>query len=259
VPHFPEEQNLRRLSGPQAVLRILRTGPHWQILPRSYPYYKTLHRRFERWREKEVICAAPTELATVPPEEGSIDELDCYIDPMFAPAKGGCECCRRKNVRIMAVIERHGVPLAVTTHAANHHEVRLVQLTFDFYMVGAKPANLIGEKCTTAIRSTQRRRRAIADAGTSADGSSSASLHGFGINVGRKQIGLNRSAWDHSGKHCLSPCAVRGWASPVSPRSCVTRDRHRYLAWADPFGRWKLRMMSGSTCLVRVNIHGRSF
>ena len=32
------------------------------------------------------------------------------------------------------------------THAANHHEVRLVQLCFDFYMIEAKPENLIGDR-----------------------------------------------------------------------------------------------------------------
>jgi hypothetical protein len=35
---------------------------------------------------------------------------------------------------------------SVSTHAANHHEVRLVQLCFDFYMIEAKPANLIGDR-----------------------------------------------------------------------------------------------------------------
>src|SRR5690606_5728354 len=34
----------------------------------------------------------------------------------------------------------------VSTHAANHHEVTLVQLSFDFYMLQAKPENLIGDK-----------------------------------------------------------------------------------------------------------------
>jgi hypothetical protein len=34
----------------------------------------------------------------------------------------------------------------VSTHAANHHEVTLVQLSFDFYMIEAKPENLIGDK-----------------------------------------------------------------------------------------------------------------
>ena len=31
-------------------------------------------------------------------------------------------------------------------HAANHHEVTLVQLSFDFYMIEAKPEHLIGDK-----------------------------------------------------------------------------------------------------------------
>ena len=36
--------------------------------------------------------------------------------------------------------------MSVSTHAANHHEVTLVQLSFDFYMIEAKPENLIGDK-----------------------------------------------------------------------------------------------------------------
>ena len=38
------------------------------------------------------------------------------------------------------------MPLAVTTRAANYHEVTLVQLTFDFYMIEANPETLIGDK-----------------------------------------------------------------------------------------------------------------
>jgi transposase len=34
----------------------------------------------------------------------------------------------------------------VSTHAANHHEVTLVQLSFDFYMLEAKPEHLIGDR-----------------------------------------------------------------------------------------------------------------
>jgi IS5 family transposase len=49
-------------------------------------------------------------------------------------------------MKIMTIVDRHGLPLSVTTHAANHHEVRLVQLCFDFYMIEAKPENLIGDR-----------------------------------------------------------------------------------------------------------------
>ena len=53
---------------------------------------------------------------------------------------------RGKGMKIMAIADGHGLPLSVSTHAANHHEVRLVQLCFDFYMIEAKPENLIGDR-----------------------------------------------------------------------------------------------------------------
>ena len=82
-----------------------------------------------------------TDLANTLREQGAIDESECFIDATFASAKGGGDeigpTRRGKGVKIMAIVDRHGLPLAVTTHAANHHEVTLVQLTFDFYMIEA--------------------------------------------------------------------------------------------------------------------------
>jgi transposase len=51
-----------------------------------------------------------------------------------------------KGVKIMAIVDRAGLPLSVSTHAANHHEVKLVQLSFDFYMIEAMPEVLIGDR-----------------------------------------------------------------------------------------------------------------
>ena len=83
-------------------------------------------------------------------EQGSIDERESFIDAMFWAAKGGGggigKTKRGKGVKIMGIVDRNGLPIAVTTHAANHHEVTLVQLTFDFYMIEAKPEKLIGDK-----------------------------------------------------------------------------------------------------------------
>jgi len=39
---------------------------------------------------------------------------------------------RGKGVKIMVIVDRHGMPLTVSTHAANHHEVTRVRLSFDF-------------------------------------------------------------------------------------------------------------------------------
>ena len=132
------------------VLWILNTGAQWHMLPQCYPNYKTVHRRFQQWCEQEILRAILADLANALRDRGDIDERECFIDATFASAKGGGDeigtTQRGKGVKIMAIVDRHGLPLSVSTHAANHHEVTLVQLSFDFYMIEAKPENLIGDK-----------------------------------------------------------------------------------------------------------------
>ena len=157
--HFPEESfpadrpgrkpiPARRVL--EAVLWILNTGAQWHMLPQSYPNYKTVHRRFQQWCRDEVMRTALTDLANILREQDALDASECFIDATFASAKGGGDQVaptkRGKGVKIMAIVDRHGLPLAVSTHAANHHEVTLVQLCFEFYMIEAKPENLIGDK-----------------------------------------------------------------------------------------------------------------
>jgi transposase len=134
----------------EAVLWILNTGAQWHMLPQSYPNYKTVHRRFQQWCERQILREVLTKLANALREQGEIDESESYIDATFASAKGGGDeigkTRRGKGVKIMAIVDRHGMPLSVSTHAANHHEVTLVQLSFDFYMIEAKPQHLISDK-----------------------------------------------------------------------------------------------------------------
>ncbi len=157
--HFPEESYPGDRPGRkpvparkvlEAVLWILNSGAQWHMLLQCYPNYKTVHRRFQKWCENEVIRAALTNLATALREQGAVDESECYIDATFASAKGGGDeigpTKRGKGVKVMAIVDRHGLPLAVTTHSVNHHEVTLLQLTFDFYMIEARPENLIGDR-----------------------------------------------------------------------------------------------------------------
>jgi hypothetical protein len=58
---------------------------------------------------------------------GVLDEEESFIDATFATAKGrGADVGptkRGKGLKIMAVVDRHGLPLSVSTHAANHHEI----------------------------------------------------------------------------------------------------------------------------------------
>jgi len=157
--HFPEENIPDGRAGRkpvptrrvlEAVLWILNTGAQWHMLPQSFPNYKTVHRRFQHWCRQEVLRNVLTSLANTLREQGDIDERESFIDATFASAKGGGDGIgktkRGKGVKIMGIVDRNGLPLAVCTHAANHHEVTLVQLTFDFYMIEAKPEKLIGDK-----------------------------------------------------------------------------------------------------------------
>ena len=170
--HFPEENvpddrpgrkpiPTRRVL--EAVLWILNTGAQWHMLPQGYPNYKTVHRRFQQWCREEVLRKVLTDLANTLRAEGEIDESECFIDATFSSAKGGGEeigpTRRGKGVKIMAIVDRHGLPLSVSTYAANHHEVTLVQLSFDFYMIEAKPENLIGDKAYDSDQLDEQLRR----------------------------------------------------------------------------------------------------
>ena len=157
--HCPEEHIQENRAGRkpvparavlEAVLWILNTGAHWHLLPQCSPHDKTVHRRFQQWCEREVLRAILTQLANTLRDEGAIDERERVIDAMFAAAKGGGDDIgntrRGTGVKILAIVDRHGLPLSVSTHAANHHEVTVVQLSFGFYMLEAKPEHLIGDR-----------------------------------------------------------------------------------------------------------------
>jgi hypothetical protein len=105
---------------------------------------------FQQWCEREILREVLAKLANELHERGETDESKCFIDATFAGAKGGGAKIgptrRGKGLKILAIVDRQGLPLSVSTHGANHHEVTLVQLSFDFYMLEVKPENLIGDK-----------------------------------------------------------------------------------------------------------------
>ena len=157
--HFPEEfipeDRPGRKPVParkvlEGVLWILNTGAQWYWLPQCYPNYKTVHRRFQQWCRNEVLRDVMVELANTLRDQGILDEREAFIDATFASAKGGGDHIgptkRGKGVKILAIVDKSGLPLSISTHAANHHEVTLVQLSFDFYMIEAKPETLIGDR-----------------------------------------------------------------------------------------------------------------
>jgi transposase len=134
----------------EAVLWILNTGTQWYMLPQSSPNRKMVHRRFQHRCANAVLRAVLMDLANRLCESGAIDESGSLIDASFSMAKGGGAeigpTRRVKCVNIMAIVYRHGLSLVVSAHAANHDEMTLVQLSFEFYMIEAKSENLISDK-----------------------------------------------------------------------------------------------------------------
>jgi hypothetical protein len=79
---------------------------------------------------------------------GALNE-ECFVDVTFVTANGGgghWSYKARKRHKNRGESGRHGLPPSVNAHAANHHEVGFVQACFEFYMIGAKPKNLIGDR-----------------------------------------------------------------------------------------------------------------
>ena len=133
----------------EAVLWILNTGAQWHMLLQSYPNYKTAHRRFQFRCRSEVLRQVLTDVANELRDKGVLDEEESFITrPLRWQGRrcGNNLTKRGKGMKIMAIVDRHGLPLSVSTHAANHHEVRLVQLCFDFYMIEAKLKTLVGDR-----------------------------------------------------------------------------------------------------------------
>src|SRR5436305_3897496 len=118
--------------------------------PQTYHKNNSVYRRFQIFCRDEFLRRVLMDVANGLRDKGALDEAECFIDATFVMAKGGGAGIgptkRGKGMKIMAIVDRHGLPLSVSTHAANHHEVRLVQLCFDFYMIEAKPENLIGDR-----------------------------------------------------------------------------------------------------------------
>ena len=141
----------------ETVLWILNTWVQWQFLSQCYPNYKTAHRRFQQLCQQKVLRNVLPHLANALRNEGAIDERESSIDTRFAAAKDGGEAVgltkRGKGVKILAIVDRHGEPLSLSTHGANQHEVTLVQLSFDFSMLQAKPQSLIGDRADETLGS----------------------------------------------------------------------------------------------------------
>jgi Transposase DDE domain len=89
--------------------------------------------------------------------EGYLDVREAFIDGSFAPAKKGGNCVgktkRGKGTKIMAIADRHGLPVAVHVESATPHEVTLVKATVAQTVVRKTLEHLVGDARTSLTNS----------------------------------------------------------------------------------------------------------
>ena len=138
------------------VLWVLRTGAPWHGLPDRYPPYQTCHRRFQQWRKNGVLRDLLTCLAEDLRLRGKIDLTEGFIDASFTAAKKGGSAIgptkRGKGNKIMAIVDRRSLPLAVHVACASPHEVRLVDATLEDRFIAPYPPRLIGDRAYDSDR-----------------------------------------------------------------------------------------------------------
>jgi len=157
--HFPEEHIPKGRPGRkplpardivEAVRWMLNTGAHWHLRPQCYTNDNTVHHRFQPWCERAVLREMLTPRANTLREEGELDERERCIDATIASAQGGGDGFgkprRGTGVKILALVDRPGLPLSVSPHAAHHHAVTFVPLRFDCSLLEAQPEHLIGDR-----------------------------------------------------------------------------------------------------------------
>ncbi len=78
-----------------------------------------------------MLDAVLEDLAGEAKQRGLFDGSEAYVDASFARAKGGGAGVgitkAGKDVKIMAIVDRCGLPLSLSTHPANPHESTLVR------------------------------------------------------------------------------------------------------------------------------------
>lgn len=76
------------------------------------------------------------QLANTLRDEGAIDERENFIEATFAAAKGGGDDVRLtkrgKGVNILAIVDRHGLPLSISTACGESSRSHLGSTQFRF-------------------------------------------------------------------------------------------------------------------------------
>jgi len=138
------------------IFWILDNGAKWKDLPAQFGTKSAVHRAFKRWVNLGAFEALLAAMGSIIKERNGFKLYECYIDGTFSKAKGGGDgigCTKAgKGVKIMIMVDRKGLPIAVNTGSASPHESTLVEPLFDFMISVDFPDKLIGDKAYDSDR-----------------------------------------------------------------------------------------------------------
>jgi len=81
----------------ESILWVLRTGPRWKELPRSFPSYVTCWRHFVEWSGDGVWAQAWRRLVGQLDQQVRVNWEESFDDGTFASAKKGAISSARPN------------------------------------------------------------------------------------------------------------------------------------------------------------------
>ena len=149
----PPTDKRRAIAG---IFWILDNGAKWKDLPTEFGTKSAVHRAFQRWVNMGAFEALLAAMGSIVEERDGFKLYECYIDGTFSKAKGGGDgigCTKAgKGVKIMIMVDRKGLPIAVNTGSASPHESTLVEPLFDFMVSVDFPDTLIGDKAYDSDR-----------------------------------------------------------------------------------------------------------
>lgn len=134
----------------EGILWILRSGARWKDLPKSFPSYATCWRRLQTWSRSGIFQNAWQRCLRELDGLGEIDWKTALADGMFARAKKGGDCVGKtkcgKGTKVMTMVDRDGIPLALAVYSATPSEVRLIEPMLTHRVLARLPQRLVYDR-----------------------------------------------------------------------------------------------------------------
>ena len=133
----------------EATLRILNAVPQRRMLSKCRTKQGAVHRDLRKGCKQKVPCDSLTALANELVYRGDIDERERLI-ARFTSTKGAGDATgtrrRSKAAKVPTITDHHGLRPSVSTHAVDHPEVILPQVSLDFQLTDAKSEKQPGDQ-----------------------------------------------------------------------------------------------------------------